>query len=245
MQQSSASTRPRTEDGERGLRVPQARDERPPAPEGYTWETPDWRAERRSLAFWNRVVGWIVMIGTVVVGGMALLVMLMWGLLAAADTGDWSILLRLLGPILVIGTTLFFLGLHMTVYARRLRWQLDFAEETGLVPAVKARWDFVVSLGTFAALLTSLPIEAAVTSTFRAIQDPESTVSVLGLLFGLGLPLLVMGLIALFIRWGLRRQRRCPPLSPEFLAALTPPPRTVPMLAGAEVAGTAGMFGGP
>lgn len=226
MQQSSAGARPETgEDvavtGRSGRR--RGREELV-APDGYDWATPESWEERRSAASGCKVFGWILMVGTVVLGGGVLLVNLFTGFMVAADTGDWSPMFSRIAPILVIGPALFFLGVHMTVYARRCRWQMAFAAETGLIPAVKARWDFVVSLGVFGAILGALPSEHAVKWALRAVQDPERTVSALALLVGIGIPVLYMGSMVLLIRWGIRRQRRCPPLGDRDLAAVAPPP---------------------
>lgn len=215
---------------------------RPPAPQGYEWVTPESWEERRSAASGSRVFGWILMVGTVVVGGCVLFATVLMGFVFVADTGAWSPVLSRVALILVCGVVLFFLGMHMTVYARRCRWQMAFAAETGLIPAVKARWDFVVSLGTFGAMLGALPLEGAVKWALRAVQDPEKTVSPLVLLVAVGIPVLYMGAMVLLTRWGIRRQRRCPPLSGQDLAAVAPPPWLVAGSVGLEFGAAAGLL---
>lgn len=182
---------------------------RPPAPEGYEWVTPESWEERRSAAGCSRVFGWILMVGTVVVGGCVLFATVLTGFVFVADTGPWSPVLSRVALILVCGVVLFFLGMHMTVYARRCRWQMAFAAETGLIPAV---------------------------------QDPEKTVSPLVLLVAVGIPVLYMGAMVLLTRWGIRRQRRCPPLSGQDLAAVAPPPWLVAGSVGLESGAAAGLM---
>lgn len=240
MQQSNAVARLEAE--READREAARQEEKPDAPDGYDWVTPESWDERRSAARGCRVFGWILMVGTVVLGGLALLANLLMGFMAAADTGDWSPMVSRIAPILVIGLALFFLGVHMTVYARRCRWQMAFAAETGLIPVVKARWDFVVSLGVFGATLGALPFEPTVKWALRVVQDPERTLSPLGLVVGIGIPVLYMGAMVLLIRWGTRRQRRCPPLDGRDLAAVAPPPWLVAGAAGLEVAAMVGVM---